>query len=348
MMQTSEPPQTAQSEATPRRHSWRRECVSALRSACSLSHPGVQQACLILSIGLVCASGVAAATGYAPLAMRAGELRRREPAVRVEWPPLAGATSSMPETIGGEPRTWVPPEVRNSVERLALAHISPNPLDDRSLARAREALLRQGWFTQDLVITRDRDGVIDIRGTWRYPVAAVRTVNAGLTEDHLVASGGELLPLAYAPGKSGMKIVLGVTHAPPAPGEPWLGGEVHEALSLLALLRGHEADRQVAGIDVGNFVVKRRLELVTDRGHRVWWGGPLGAMNPGEVPVREKLTRLTRLMRDHGRVDADRAVVDIRTFGGSFLVLDKPSLAERPPTKPTAPESKRKSGKREQ
>lgn len=290
---------------------------------------------LLVTVAFLSGAGVGLLAGYRPMLARAGELRSRPVEVNFAWPPLAGQASAAPVSPGGEPRTWVNAEVRRSVMDLALRHLSDNPFDESAVAKARLALLDTGWFMDDLRLVRGGDGVVSVSGTWRVPVACVRVEE----QDHLVGAGGELLPLAYKPDTSGMKVVLGAAHPLPDPGHAWIGGEVQEALKLLAYLRGMPGYDQLAGVDVAGYSPGRTLVLVSNQGNKIIWGGPPDQFNPGQVAAEVKAQRLGQLLRAYGRIDAGRALVDIRVEPVPLLV-DSTGLSEPAPIA-TGPRSSR-------
>jgi hypothetical protein len=68
---------------------------------------------------------------------------------------------------------------------------------------------------------------------------------------------------------------------------------------------------QVAAVDVGEYVSKKRLVLVTTAGGRILWGGaPLDSI-PGEVTAEVKLKRLDVFQHQHGKIDGGYRVVEI-------------------------------------
>jgi hypothetical protein len=234
-------------------------------------------------------------------------------------------------------RTWVNQETRETLETLVLRTMSESPIDGEALERTRAALIRTGWFTDALRVERMRDGLVHVGGgagasLWRVPVAAVRYGG----KDHLVASGGELLPLSYEPDASGMKLIVGVRTAPPTWGQAWLGGEVQAGLKLLGYVlaqpsfrSGSSAWKQLAAVDVSSFTPGKQLAILSERGNKVVWGGPLDEMNPGQVRDGVKLERLVMLARDYGRIDAGQAVVDLR-IEGNIYVVDQTAPASKP------------------
>lgn len=252
-------------------------------------------------------------------------LAKSPPMLVIHWPVLA---SDQPEA---EQTTWMPGTLRSELESLALGRIvTDDPLSGESLARIGAALGATGWFEGPAVVRRayrNNRSVIDVSGTWRVPVAVVRYDDL----DYLVSKDGRLLPARYSPGASGMPVVIGVSHPPPANretgalafGEPWTGKAVGEALDLLRLMSMMPFAAQVAGVDVARFEQTAQLEIVTDRQTRILWGGGPQRPLPGEVRTEGKIALLLDIARRYGRIDAgqprieifsDRVVID-RTAG---------------------------------
>ncbi len=243
----------------------------------------------------------------------------REP-VRPEfsWPPLRRASggASMPNTAGlGAATTWLSEPFRNQLTVLATTVLNDDVFDREALARCGQAMLATGWFRSIHSIRRVHEGVVRIDGEWREPAAVVRHGE----RDYLVSGEGELLPVDYKPGASGLRVVLNPSMPPPGqPGDKWLGGDVQAALKLLAHLQVSPAYVQVAAIDAGGAVsgraARKRLEIVTDAGNRVVWGSAPGEFAPAEVSTEIKLGRLQFLLTsiDFGRrIDAGKPLVDI-------------------------------------
>lgn len=268
-----------------------------------------------VSVALVATVLATFVVGYPQLKNRASEVQMSPVSVVFEWPALAGQKTSRPERPGGEPRTWVNAELRSELAKLALTILSDDPLDVRTLERCRTALLSTGWFQDDLRLVRDESNTVHVRGTWRTPVAAVRVENM----DQLVSARGELLSPRYAAGTSGMKTIVGVRTKPPELGQVWLGGEVQAALKLIGELADRPSFPQVASVDVTEFLASRNLIILTDRGGRIYWGGEPDQFTPGQPSTETKLARLDNVFKRFGRIDAGRAVLDVRVIDGVYV-----------------------------
>jgi len=245
---------------------------------------------------------VAFVVARGPLERRVAQLRARPIAVAVSWP-------GVPETP--EPLdTWLPAIIQRDLVGVAAASITPDPFDRESLERARAALEATGWFTKVTRVQRLANGRVEIEGEWRTPAAVVVKDN----RQYLVGRDGAVMRLAAgASMPRGLFEITSPYAQPPTDergnplyGVPWTGGDVQAAIELLDALADLKASRQVAGIDLSEYLSRRdgKLAIVTDTGSRVIWGSPIGELAPGETPVAERLSRLEQLYRDFGRIDA--------------------------------------------
>ncbi|MCA3004901.1 MAG: cell division protein FtsQ [Planctomycetaceae bacterium] len=275
-----------------------------------------------LAITLVLLAGAAIGVVYSREALRhqVGRLKEAPVSVDINWPVIGP-----PSRPGEAPQTWMSPSIRGKIELAALNALNGDPTDGASLKAAADALMATGWFSAIDAVRRGPEGVVQIRGQWRAPVAAVRY----LGRDHLVSAEGDLLPLDYSPGGSLLKIILNPSMAVPGqPGEPWLGGDVQAGLALLGYLQRTPFYSQVKGIDVAEYQGRKRLVIVTDTDNRVIWGVSPTEWTAAEPTPEEKLRRLMQLYqsREHGRrIDANMPVVDVSNPRG--VMFDRTALA---------------------
>ncbi len=261
----------------------------------------------IAGAALLSIIGASAAFGVGPLREHLGSTRADPLEIRFNWP-----------TISGDTQTWLPASIQQQLTDTVLVRLSADPFDTDSLEEAQWALRHSGWFPEPgPTISRKPRGVIEIVGVWRAPAAVVRV---GAIE-HLVASGGELLPPEYRAGTAWpLRTIEGAWAGPPTdsagvrrPGEAWVGGDVQAGLDLLAMLRSTEGWSHVAGIDVDGFLQDNLLVIRTTEGAEIVWGGAPGSGTPGEQPDAEKLSRFTALQSNGAWVNAGRPRVDLYT-----------------------------------
>lgn|GEM_PF-861329 len=246
-------------------------------------------------------SQMIAEVGY----QRAGPL-----SVSLNWPALG-----TPDAGPGE--TWLAKATQKDIRELLEITLSGDPTDQFALTRTHDALMATGWIAKVDAIRRLPAGKVEIDLTWRSPMAAVRT--EGL--DWIVSDKTEILPLHYAPGTSGMPLVINPTSPRPTkPGQVWIGGDVEAGIALLAHLSQHdEIMSQVRGVDVSRFASRRQLSIITDRGNRIIWGTPTNQKTPGEPSTEQKLAWLLEMRQEprfNRRIDAGVAVVVLSNPAG--------------------------------
>lgn len=269
-----------------------------------------------IAAGLSLAVGGLAVTllaAYGVPALRAAAERRAE---REIDGPLTVGFSHVP--------SWLDPSVARDIAadaETALVGADGSPFDAAPLALVRERLDRSGWFTRVEQVRRVDGGRLEADVEFRTPFALVRWEG----EDHLVGAGGERMPLAFlagGPHPAGLPLVTGATMPPPKfPGAAWIGQDLHAALHLASriLRKPWFAAGQVTTIDASRFASEGILEMVTDRGDRIVWGGDPEGRNLGEMPTDEKMRCLDTLWHHYRRVDGGARGLDLR-----FDVVTRP------------------------
>ncbi len=252
-----------------------------------------------VAVGLILGRGV--------MLERVAEQRAETQSLRVafNWPAMPADPK----------RTWMDEDSRRDLEAVAISWLEQNPHSVSALRAAQGALMKTGWFADECTLSREPEGVIRISGRWRIPAAVVRADG----RDRLVAATGERLPVAYPIDASGRKVILGLEQAPlPALGERWVNaGAVRAGLDLLRYVSSAPGNHQIHAVDVSAFGSSRgELVLVTDRGTRILWGGPIGVFSPGQARDEEKRSRLSSVYMRYGRIDAGSAYIDISLESG--------------------------------
>ncbi|GIK18875.1 MAG: hypothetical protein DYG93_01690 [Leptolyngbya sp. PLA2] len=220
----------------------------------------------------------------------AGETLEAPVSVEIVWP-------LTPDSTPDQPKTWLSAYFRDRL--LATAHAraaeSPDPVRGDAVARVGRAMEASGWFDGAPRVVRRGDGTIVVSGSWRTPACVVRHNG----RDHLVDWRSRPMPATYDAGASGLRIIHGASSPPPrnAKGtlnyaEAWPGDDIRVGVETLRLLLAQPYANQVAGVDVRDYFVTRRIDIVTDKGTRVVWGGPPGEFIPGEASTKAKLDRL--------------------------------------------------------
>ncbi len=208
-------------------------------------------------------------------------------------------------------------------------------LDDALAARLGSALLDPaiGWIKAvDRIIVRP-DGVVTIRCLFREPAAWV--LHKGYC--YLVDAENVRLPGRYEPDDldtNSLLTIHGVAAPPPDVGLSWPGTDLSSGIRLATLISERPFTHQVGRIigtnhDGRQDRARPHLEIATDRpGSRIWWGRPPTEEFGTEISATQKLALLDKLYGSWGRIDLDRAYVDIRTHPDS-VVLPNGSRQQR-------------------
>ena len=269
--------------------------------------------------GLILSVGIGAVAGHRPMVQLAREARRTPVTVRIFWPEMPAdiVKSARSQGVTG-PITWMDPDSQRELTRLVENLVTDDPFDFDSLRAAQQGLMKTGWFSQPVRVTRMQSGLVEVQGQWRVPFGAVR-VNG---QDHIVTRKAELLSPQYHPDQSRLKVVIGANLSPPELGEPWIGGDVQAGLALLDYLRPMPGYEQVYAVDVSEYQTNKTLTILTPWQTRITWGGHPHEFNPGQAPSDTKRRRLADVMSKFGRLDAGRAQLDVRTEDGVYIIAD--------------------------
>jgi len=132
-------------------------------------------------------------------------------------------------------------------------------------------------------------------------------------------SGDELAKIALTPdGRMNLRIIDGVSHAPPQSGRVWPGEDLAAGLEMARLLSGTDWADQIRDVDVSNFDGRRdareaQIVLMTRFGTQLRWGRPASAKDAFvEAPVSEKLSAIEDIYHRDQRVDAHQPWIDLR------------------------------------
>lgn len=223
--------------------------------------------------------------------------------------------------------------ILQTLTRTADLRLDDHLLDEKLSERLGAALADPsvGWVKSvDRVVMRP-NGRIAVDCRFRRPAAWVRLGEFC----YLVDGDGIRLPGRYAPEQCGggsLLFLTGVEAPPPGVGGPWPGADLTAGLKLASLVSQRPFSRQVQRIIVFNHDGREdrdrpHLELATDRpGSRIWWGRPPNEEYGTEINAGQKLALLDRLYQQWGRIDLNRAYVDVRTYPDSVAL---PSATRR-------------------
>lgn len=145
----------------------------------------------------------------------------------------------------------------------------------------------------------------------------------------LVDSQGVKLPEQYTAnqlpkillgpdGRTNIRIIDGVAHAPCESGRVWTGDDLAGGLEMASLVSGFDWADQIRTIDVSNFNGRRdsteaQIVLVTRFGTQLRWGrAPSSKDAFVEVAPSQKLDAIQVIYRERKRVDAGQPWIDVR------------------------------------
>jgi hypothetical protein len=216
------------------------------------------------------------------------------------------------------------PENRHILEELTQRvdlHDSDRLLDRRLAQRIGKALSESGagWIKSVDRIAVQPNSTVSIKCHFRRPAAWVRHGRYY----YLVDQESVRLPGCYEAAAATGSVLMtidGVGLSPPDVGQVWRGGDVASGLKLSAALSSKPFRHQIATIDVSNHDGRHDrnrpyLELTTDReGSRIWWGRPPDEEFGTEIRANQKITLLETLYRQWGRIDMNRAYVNVMTW----------------------------------
>lgn len=206
---------------------------------------------------------------------------------------------------------------------------SSSAFDHDLLVATADELRKNPWVAQVHQVRRvygEKPGdTLEVDCEFRAPVALVKWGEYYW----LVDNDGYVLPEQFTSanldqitvgrdGRTSLRVIQGVKQAPPESGKKWMGGDLLAGLDLIKLFYGKLFLDEVTGVDVSNFAGRVRraspqLVLDTRYGSQIWWGRPLNTKDFFvEVPATRKLEILKAVVKQHGRIDANQAYVDVR------------------------------------
>jgi len=202
----------------------------------------------------------------------------------------------------------------------ALAHFADVSWSHPTLCQdIADALRATGWVREVTRVHRYPDQRVDVACTFRKPVAMV-LANRGCC---LIDVDGVRLPGWYRNDPT-FKLIVGISEPPPVAGESWKGQDARAAVELVQFLAAEHFNDQITGVIVERASGRTddrgmQLVLATDlAGGRIVWGSPIGE-EIEENTAEQKLELLRSNFRRFGRVDADRAQLDVSVHPDRIL-----------------------------
>ncbi len=278
------------------------------------------------AIALVVAiAAVGLVIGMRHLKRNVHAMARYDVTLRLEW-------QNLPDWL----QTDANAHILRGIEQRADLHDYDHLLDPRVAQRVGESLTESdiGWVKSvDRVVVRP-DGAVAVSCQFRRPKAWVHHGRYCYLSD----AEGVRLPGRYDPvdcRDNALMMIEGVESAPPPVGQAWGGVDLTSGLKLADLLVDRPFRNQIESINVANHSGRRdknrpHIELATDRASsRIWWGRPPGEEFGTEISAAQKLTLLETLYRQWGRIDMNRAYVNIMTWPDRIAMPAQPVRVPR-------------------
>jgi hypothetical protein len=202
------------------------------------------------------------------------------------------------------PPEWIKADLWSEVQQLADLPDTLNTLDESISQELRNAFAMHPWVREVVEVRVTRPSRICVQLTYREPIAAVHTTRSLETVDR----DGVLLPITRPPDPPAYPTIIGIHSTPSGPaGTRWDDPSLTAGISVAETLAPHSHALGVATVDVGSFRPANTnpgsIYLLTERGTRIKWGRPPSANYPGEVPVQDKIDRLSKYASEHGSLD---------------------------------------------
>jgi len=211
------------------------------------------------------------------------------------------------------------PEELESIIGERLEPFADRPWADPGLCvRIARTLEACAWVRGVDRVRRTPPHTIEVRCDYRTPAAMVQDRG----EFVLLDAEGVRLPGRY-PYSPALPLVQGVVGQAPPAGVPWEAPDLSAGLAVAGRIEVEAFAEQVVAVRVHNFRGREdpragHIELATDRpGGRIIWGSAPGE-EIEENTVEQKLAILRHNYAQYGRIDANRAVIDVSTFPDGF------------------------------
>ncbi len=256
---------------------------------------------LVIVLGSVAAAAAVAFGGFTLLDTARTQVRQQERfrvSVRdIEATPLP---------------VWIRTDLLAQVQRLGDLPDTLNTLEPDLAGQIRDAFSLHPWVREVVEVRITHPATIRVKLEYREPIAVVQTGRSIEAVDR----DGVLLPVAELPEPQLYLTVTGIHSTPTGPvGTKWHDPALAAAVSVVESLTPHHRALGLTSVDVSGFRDSKpasgSVSLLTEQGTRVKWGRPPNVDYPGEVPVEDKIDRLTKYVADNGSLDKPSGPYDI-------------------------------------
>lgn len=237
---------------------------------------------------------------------------------------LAMPQYKKPATVRLHPiPSWLQNPGHKYIQEAILSSVKLNPekdcfADDSVARKVATGLAESKWVEQVICVRKDEGrNILVAECKYSYPTAWIQQDD----KCYLIDERGVRLPNIYAADHiagSKMPIVTGVAAAPPDVGQPWVGEDLQAGIKQAEILPAHIRE-QIAAIDVSNYTGRKDpqapdIKLITqERASEILWGHAPGEEYEVELAAAYKVKVLEDNLRRYGRIDGNKAYLDIRT-----------------------------------
>jgi cell division septal protein FtsQ len=207
---------------------------------------------------------------------------------------------------------WIRSDLLAQVQRLGALPDSINTLEPDLAGELRDAFSLHPWVREVVEVRITHPRTIRVKLEYREPIAVVQSVRSLEAVDR----DGVTLPASELPDTSLYLTVIGVRSTPTGPaGTKWEDPSLAAAVAVVSAIAPHHRTLGLTTIDVSGYrangTAQSAIYLLTDRGTRVKWGRPPNVDYPGEVPVQDKIDRLSKYATENGSLDCPAGPYDV-------------------------------------
>jgi hypothetical protein len=207
---------------------------------------------------------------------------------------------------------WIRCDLLAQVQQLSDLPDTLNTMDENVSYLVRDAFAMHPWVREVVEVRVRRPSQIRVKLEYREPIATVHTTRSVETVDR----DGVLLPGGMLSDPQLYPTITGVRSTPGGPaGTKWDDGALAAGIAVAIAISPQHRTLGVTTIDVSSYRPGNSnpgsISLLTEHGTRVKWGRPPNVDYPGEVPLADKIDRLTKYATDHGSLDQPAGPYDI-------------------------------------
>ncbi len=201
------------------------------------------------------------------------------------------------------PPVWLDDSLLVELQNVARAHLAQRTVGRDGLINTANAMLNTGWFTEVQQVQWITDRHASVEATFLVPYAKVKDSIGEIYID----SQGRRLPtrngIIVNPKYHFITFENSIHNRPQYAGSYWNGDDVLAGLKVLHTIYQKEWATQIQSIDLSGWKESGSLVFNTDTPSRFIWGSAPNEERKLEALCDEKITRLTWLHANFGRID---------------------------------------------